>query len=36
MKVDIRQITAEPRVFHLKESAEELDIAVEGPNSRIQ
>ncbi|NLI15262.1 MAG: DUF177 domain-containing protein [candidate division Zixibacteria bacterium] len=30
MKVDIRQITAEPRVFHLKESAEELDIAVEG------
>ena len=30
MKVDIRQIAAEPRVFHLSETAEELDIAIAG------
>jgi uncharacterized protein len=30
MKVDIRQITAEPRTFHLSETAEELDIAIAG------
>ena len=30
MKIEIRQITNEPKVFHLSETAEELDIAVEG------
>jgi uncharacterized protein len=30
MKVDIRQIVAEPRTFHLSETAEELDIAITG------
>jgi uncharacterized protein len=30
MKIDIRQIQNEPKVFHLSETAQELEIAVDG------